>query len=88
MTCNVGGIDRVARLIAGVILLAIAYTVPMVAWMQVLLGVIAAIALITSIIRYCPANTLLGLNTCVETNTDKQHDQSGEQHHLPTQHNR
>lgn len=64
MKCNVGGIDMAGRLIIGAVLLIAAFTVSMsTAWQTVLL-VVAAIALVTGIIRYCPLNQMLGLNTC------------------------
>lgn len=64
MKCNVGGIDMAARLIIGAALLIAAFTVTMsTAWQTVLL-VLAAIAIVTAVIRFCPLNAMLGLNTC------------------------
>lgn len=64
MKCNVGGIDMAARLIIGAVLLIAAFTVTMSTMWQTVLLVIAAIALVTGIIRFCPLNALLGINTC------------------------
>jgi len=64
MKCNVGGMDMVIRLIIGVVLLAIGLAVPMGTALQVIVFVIAGIALVTAIVHYCPLNALLGLNTC------------------------
>lgn len=66
MKCNVGGMDMTVRLIAGLVLLVIGLTIPMNAIVQVIVFVVAAIALITGIIRYCPANALFGINTCAK----------------------
>lgn len=66
MKCNVGGMDMTSRLILGVVLLVIGLTVPMALAWQVLVFVVAAIALVTGIVRYCPLNALLGLNTCTK----------------------
>lgn len=69
MKCNVGGIDMAARLIIGVVLLIAAFTVTMSTVWQTVLLVVAAIALVTGIIRYCPVNKILGLNTCTGKKT-------------------
>lgn len=66
MKCNVGGADRSARLVIGVGLLLVAVFVPMATVWRAIIYAVAAIALITAVIRYCPANSLLGLNTCRE----------------------
>ena len=59
MKCNVGGMDRIARLTLGVVLLIIGFLAPLEPIWQA-----AAIALLTGIFRFCPANALLGINTC------------------------
>ncbi len=64
MKCNVGGIDMAARLIIGAVLLIAAFTVTMSSLWQTVILVIAAIALVSGIIRFCPLNALLGFNTC------------------------
>lgn len=64
MNCNVGGIDRMARIIGGLIVLAIGIVVPMATLWQTLLLIIGTVALVTGIIRFCPANALFGINTC------------------------
>ena len=64
MKCNVGGMDMIARLVIGVVLLAIGLTVTMGLGLKIIVFVLAAIALITGIVRYCPLNALIGLNTC------------------------
>lgn len=64
MKCNVGGYDMAARLILGVVLVVVGLTVPMAMAWQVAVYVVAAIALVTGLVRYCPINALFGLNTC------------------------
>ncbi len=66
MKCNVGGADRSARLVIGVGLLLIGIFVPMAAVWRGVVFAVAVVALITAIIRYCPANALVGVNTCRE----------------------
>ncbi len=64
MVCNVGGVDRMGRFIVGAVLLIIGFLAPLTTGWQIVVFVVAAIALITAIVRYCPANAILGINTC------------------------
>ena len=59
MKANVGSIDRVARLIVGVTLIALAATGTIGFW-----GYIGIVAIVTGLMNFCPAYTLLGINTC------------------------
>ncbi|MGA7800534.1 MAG: DUF2892 domain-containing protein [Gammaproteobacteria bacterium] len=67
MNCNVGGADRMARLIVGVVLLVAGFVVPMGATWQTVVFVIGAILLITALARFCPLNRLFGINTCSQS---------------------
>jgi hypothetical protein len=64
MQCNVGGVDRTGRIVIGIVLLLLGLLAPMSVGWKVLVFVLAAVALITATIRFCPANYLLGINTC------------------------
>jgi len=59
MQCNVGGIDRVLRVIVGVALIAMVFVGPKTPW-----GWIGLIPLITAIVGFCPAYALIGFRTC------------------------
>jgi hypothetical protein len=59
MKANVGGIDRILRALVGVALIALAATHVIGVW-----GYIGVVPLLTAAIGFCPAYTLLGLNTC------------------------
>ena len=59
MTANVGGIDRILRIVAGLALIALAATGVVGAW-----GYLGVIVLATGVFRFCGAYTLLGINTC------------------------
>ena len=61
---NVGGLDRTIRLSAGAVLILLALSGVLSGALAIAAYTIAAIALVTGFIRYCPANTLLGINTC------------------------
>ena len=59
MKTNEGTIDRALRVIAGLLLLALAATGTVGAW-----GYIGVVPLFTGILGICPAYMLIGLNTC------------------------
>jgi hypothetical protein len=59
MKLNVGGIDRILRIVVGLALIALAAT-GMVGWW----GWLGVIPLGTGLLRFCPAYTLLGMSTC------------------------
>lgn len=64
MKLNVGGYDRIARLVLGVVLLLVGMAAPLSALWQTVVFVVAAIALVTAVVRFCPINFLLDINTC------------------------
>jgi hypothetical protein len=59
MKANVGNIDRVLRFAVGLLLIALAATGMVGVW-----GWIGVVPLATALFRFCPAYTLLGINTC------------------------
>ena len=56
---NVGSIDRVLRIIVGLVLIALVFVGPKTPW-----GWIGLIPLATGVLRTCPLYSLIGLNTC------------------------
>jgi len=64
MKCNVGGIDRTGRIVLGVALLIVGLLAPIEMTWRIVALVIAAIALVTAAVRFCPANAILGINSC------------------------
>jgi len=64
MKANLGGLDRIVRLVAGLALIAVgAMGLVAAPWNMVAMGVGAVFAL-TSVISFCPLYTLLGINSC------------------------
>jgi hypothetical protein len=59
MTANIGPVDRYARIILGIALLALVFVGPKTPW-----GFIGLVPLITGLARFCPAYRLLGISTC------------------------
>lgn len=59
MKLNVGGIDRIVRISAGLVLIGLAATGTVGAW-----GWIGVVPLLTGAVGFCPLYPLIGLNTC------------------------
>lgn len=64
MTCNGGGMDKTIRLLIGAAALVVGLLAPLDMVWKVVLFVVAAIALLTASVGYCPLNALLGINSC------------------------
>ena len=64
MKKTVGTADKVIRIILGIVLLVVAFTVSVGQALKVILIVVAVIALLTAITGLCPLYSLLGINTC------------------------
>ena len=59
MTKNVGTADRTIRIVAGVVLIALAATGTVGPW-----GWIGILPLATGLIGWCPPYSMFGINTC------------------------
>jgi Protein of unknown function (DUF2892) len=59
MKLNVGGIDRILRIVLGLVLIALAFTGTVGAW-----GYIGVVPLLTGAVGFCPLYPLIGMNTC------------------------
>lgn len=59
MTRNVGGLDKMLRIGAGVVLLLLGAFGPLGWW-----GLIGVVPLVTGLAGNCPVYSLAGLNTC------------------------
>ncbi|MES2301328.1 MAG: DUF2892 domain-containing protein [Pseudomonadota bacterium] len=56
---NVGGIDRILRVIFGLLLVAMVFVGPRTPW-----GWVGLVPLLTGLLRTCPLYSLIGLNSC------------------------
>lgn len=56
---NVGTVDRVLRVIVGLVLLSLVFVGPRTAW-----GWVGVVPLLTALVSYCPLYSLIGLKTC------------------------
>ncbi|QEL66087.1 hypothetical protein OTERR_26110 [Oryzomicrobium terrae] len=59
MKANVGGMDKVARIGAGVVLIGLALAGVIGPW-----GYIGVVPLATGLMGWCPAYSLFGIKTC------------------------
>ena len=59
MKANVGNLDRIVRIVAGLALIGLAVAGTIGAW-----GYLGIIPLATGLVRICPAYSVLGFNTC------------------------
>ena len=58
MKLNVGGIDRVLRIIVGAALISLVFVGPMTPW-----GWVGLVPLLTGLIGWCPPYAMFGWNT-------------------------
>ncbi|HUF19853.1 MAG TPA: DUF2892 domain-containing protein [Burkholderiales bacterium] len=61
MKTNVGNVDRIVRIVAGLLILSLLFLLdgPARWW-----GLIGIVLLVTGFVRFCPAYSFLGMNTC------------------------
>ncbi len=64
MKTNMGGIDKIIRIIIAAIIGYLYYAGNISGTLGTVLLVLAAVFLLTSIISFCPLYTLFGINTC------------------------
>jgi hypothetical protein len=63
MTKNVGSIDRIVRIVLGLVLLAIAFFAGFTTWTTI--GAIAGVVFIaTAGMKFCPMYRIFGIQTC------------------------
>lgn len=59
MKSNVGGIDKIVRIVVGALLILLALTGTIGVW-----GWIGVVPLATGLFNFCPAYRLFGISTC------------------------
>ncbi|MBO6852946.1 MAG: DUF2892 domain-containing protein [Marivivens sp.] len=63
MTRNEGTLDRVVRVVLGLVLLSLVFTGPQTAW-----GWIGIVPLVTGLVGFCPLYRIFGVSTCALKN--------------------
>ncbi|MBF0588264.1 MAG: DUF2892 domain-containing protein [Magnetococcales bacterium] len=59
MKKNVGGIDKILRIVIGAALITMVFVGP-----QTVYGWVGVVPLLTGLINFCPLYPIIGLNTC------------------------
>ncbi len=62
MKANIGNIERIVRIVAGLAILSLAFVGPASPW-----GYLGIIPLLTGLVGWCPPYALLGISTCSKT---------------------
>ncbi len=65
MKANVGGFDKVLRIVIGIVLIAFSAMGIIGAW-----GMIGLLPLLTGVLNFCPAYAMFGMNTCPAESTE------------------
>ncbi len=63
MTKNMGTLDRVLRLILAIVVAVLYFTGLISGTAAIILGILAAVFLLTSVVGFCPLYTLFGFST-------------------------
>lgn len=64
MKTNMGGADRIIRVILAVVFAVLFFTGTVTGTFGIVLLVLGGVFLATSVISFCPLYTLVGMNTC------------------------
>jgi hypothetical protein len=72
MACNVGGVERPIRIVAGLLLIGVGVLAGLPPAAMGVALTVGVVLLVTGLIRYCPLTSLLGINTCKPSSGAKQ----------------
>lgn len=64
MKINEGTTDRGVRVVAGIVLLVLAFTQVVGGVLGIILGIVGGVLLVTGAVGFCPLYTLIGVSTC------------------------
>ncbi|MFN8339710.1 MAG: DUF2892 domain-containing protein [Saprospiraceae bacterium] len=64
MTKNMGNTDKLIRLAVAALIAVLYYTGTISGTLAMILGIVAIIFTLTSLVSFCPLYTLMGINTC------------------------
>lgn len=64
MKKNLGNTDKIIRILLAVVLAILYFTNTVTGTLGIVLVVIGAILLLTSLVNFCPLYAILGINTC------------------------
>lgn len=64
MKANMGGLDRLVRIAVAVVVAALILMGQLTGLAAIILGVVAGIFVLTSLVSFCPLYMLFGFSTC------------------------
>ena len=64
MKRNMGNIDRIIRIIIAIVVAALYFTGAIPGTLGIILMVVAAVFVLTSLFSVCPLYSIVGMNTC------------------------
>jgi hypothetical protein len=64
MKKNIGSTDKIIRLVLAALIAVLYFTNVIQGTLAIVLGVVAVVLTLTSLINFCPLYTLLGTSTC------------------------
>lgn len=64
MNANVGTLDRIVRIIAGIVLAVLYFNGTLTGTLGVVLLVLGIVLFLTALVKFCPIYRLLGLSSC------------------------
>ncbi len=64
MKPNMGGIDRIIRIVIAAVVAVLYFNGTLTGTVGIVALVLAAVFVLTSLVSFCPLYTLVGLNTC------------------------
>ncbi|NPB04214.1 MAG: DUF2892 domain-containing protein [Thermotogae bacterium] len=64
MKCNVGKVDRIVRVVLGLVLLGVAFGLGLTGTLKIVLAVVGLVFLFTAAVGFCLLYLPFGINTC------------------------
>lgn len=64
MNVNVGSLDRIIRLVAGIVLAVLYFNGTVTGGLGIIVLVVGIVLVLTALLRFCPIYRALGMNTC------------------------
>lgn len=64
MKKNMGSFDRTIRILAAILVAVLYFTHTISGFWAILLGIIAIILVVTSLVNFCPLYKVLGISSC------------------------
>lgn len=64
MRKNMGSFDQIIRILVAIAICVLYYTNVITGTLAIVLGVVAVVFFITSVVGNCPLYTILGINSC------------------------